>query len=132
MSFPPAKAFNPPISSTPILGPSSGNPKSFQDPKSVASVGNTIQAMSDQAAADTLYDAPVPKREGFRQGGEGFRNEIYSPWILRTESCSKKEGFSSVILSPADHEPYNRGNFLATILVFLGVGSILWSFSQKK
>ncbi len=127
MSFPPAKAFNPPVSSTPILGPSSGNPKSFQDPKSVASVGNTIQAMSDQAAADTLYDAPVPKREGF----EAFRNEVYSPWILRTESCSK-EGFSSVTLSPADHEPYKKGNFLATVLVFLGLGGILWSFSKKK
>ena len=130
MSFPPAKSFNPPVSSTPILGPSSGNPKSFQDPKSVASVGNTIQAMSDQAAADTLYDAPVPKREGF-QPREGFRNEVYSPWILRTESCSK-EGFSSVTLSPADHEPYKKENFLATVLVFLGLGGILWSFSKKK
>lgn len=127
MSFPPQKPFNPPVSKTPILGPSSGNPKSFQDPKSVASVGNTIQAMSDQAAADTLYDTPAPKREG-------FRNEVYSPWILRTESCSsvKKEGFSSVVLSPADHEPYKKGNLSALVLVFLGVGAILWSFSKKK
>jgi hypothetical protein len=134
MSFPPVKAFNPPVSSTPILGPSSGNPKSFQDPKSVASVGNTIQAMSDQAAADTLYDAPVPKREGFRQEGEGFRNEVYSPWILRTESCSrsKNEGFSSVILSPADHKPYKKNNFMATVLVFLGVGALLFSFNKRK
>lgn len=131
MSFPKEKPFNPPVSKPPVLGSSSGNPKSFQDPKSVASVGSTIQAMSDQAAADTLYDAPVAKKEGFRQGGEGFRNEVYSPWILRTESCSK-EGFSSVILSPADHEPYKKGNFLATAFVFLGVGCILWSFSQKK
>jgi hypothetical protein len=132
MPFPPTKAFNPPLSSTPILGPSSGNPTSFQDPKSVASVGNTIQAMSDQAAADTLYDAPAPKREGFQS--EGFRNEVYSPWILRTQSCSKvnKEGFSSVILRPTDYEPYKKGNFLATILVFLGVGSILWSFNKHK
>ena len=127
MSLPPPKAFNPPVSSTPILGASSGNPKSFQDPKSVASVGNTIQAMSDQAAADTLYDAPPPKKEGF----EAFRNEVYSPWILRTESCgrSKKEGFSSVLLRPAEHESYNRGNFPALVLVLLGVGTILWSFS---
>ena len=125
MSFPPQKPFNPPVSKTPILGPSSGNPKSFQDPKSVASVGNTIQAMSDQASADTLYDSPAPKLEG-------FRNEIYSPWILRTESCSKKEGFSSVILSPADHEPYKKGNLPALVLVILGVGAILWSFSRKK
>jgi len=135
MSGPSQKAFNPPVSSTPILGASSGNPKSFQDPKSVASIGNTIQAMSDQAAADTLYDAPAPKREGFRnERNEAFRNEVYSPWILRTESCSRvnKEGFASVLLSPADHEPYKKGNFLATLLVFLGVGSILWSFSKRK
>jgi hypothetical protein len=83
--------------------------------------------MSDQAAADTLYDAPAPKREG-------FRNEVYSPWILRTESCSrsKKEGFSSVILNPADHEPYNRKNFPALVLVLLGVGAILMSFYKHK
>ena len=133
MSFPPQKPFNPPVSKTPVLGPSSGNPKSFQDPKSVASVGNTIQAMSDQAAADTLYDTPAAKKEGFRnEQSEGFRNEIYSPWILRSESCSKKEGFSSVVLSPAEHQPYNKGNLPALVLVFLGVGAILWSFSRKK
>jgi len=132
MSGPPTKPFNPPVSKTPILGPSSGNPKSFQDPKSVASVGNTIQAMSDQAAADTLYDAPAPKKEGF-EPTQGFRNEVYSPWIMRTQACSKKEeGFSSVILSPADHEPYKKGNLPALVLVFLGVGAILWSFSTKK
>jgi len=129
MSFPAQKPFNPPVSSTPVLGPSSGNPKSFQDPKSVASVGNTIQAMSDQAAADTLYDAPVAKKEGF-EPSEGFRNEVYRPWILRTESCSK-EGFSSVILNPADHIPYKK-NYSALLLVFLGVGAILWSLSRKK
>lgn len=128
MSFPAQKPFSPPVSSTPVLGPSSGNPKSFQDPKSVASVGNTIQAMSDQAAADTLYDAPVAKK-GF-EPSEGFRNEVYRPWILRTESCSK-EGFSSVILNPADHIPYKK-NYSALLLVFLGVGAILWSLSRKK
>ena len=139
MSFPAQKAFNPPVSSTPVLGPSSGNPRSFQDPKSVASVGSTIQAMSDQASADTLYDAPAPKREGFEgfqpkgfEPSEGFRNEVYSPWIMRTQACSKKEGFSSVILSPADHEPYKKGNLPALVLVLLGVGAILWSFSRKK
>lgn len=133
MSFPPQKPFNPPVSKTPILGPSSGNPKSFQDPKSVASVGNTIQAMSDQASADTLYDTPPPKKEGF-EPSQGFRNEVYSPWIMRTQSCSsvKKEGFSSVILNPADHEPYKKRNLPALALIFLGVGAILWSFSRKK
>lgn len=138
MSFPAQKPFNPPVSKAPILGPSSGNPKSFQDPKSVASVGSTIQAMSDQASADTLYDAPIPKKEGFEgfqpkgfEPSEGFRNEVYSPWIMRTQACSK-EGFSSVILNPADHEPYKKGNFPALLLMVLGVGAILWSFSRKK
>jgi hypothetical protein len=136
MSFPAQKPFNPQVSSTPVLGASSGNPKSFQDPKSVASVGSTIQSMSDQASADTLYDAPVAKKEAFQSKGfepEAFRNEVYSPWILRTESCArdKKEGFSSVILSPTDYEPYKK-NHAALFLVILGVGAILWSFSRKK
>ena len=65
MSFPPPKPFNPPTTTVPILGSSSGNPKSYQDPKSVASIGSAIQAMTDQAKADTLYDAPSPKIEGF-------------------------------------------------------------------
>ena len=65
MSFPPEVPFNPKVNKVPILNESSGNPKSFQDPKSVASIGAKIQAMSDQAQADTLYDA---KPEGFRGG----------------------------------------------------------------
>lgn len=125
MSFPPTKAFNPPVSKTPILGPSSGNPASFQDPKSVASIGSTIQAMADQASADTLYDAPAPKRES-----EGFRNEIYSPWILKTGACSK-EGFSSVALKPADYESSSK-NIGALVLIILGVGALLASFSKRK
>lgn len=129
MSFPPEKSFNPPISKTPILGPSSGNPKSFQDPNSVASVGSTIQAMSDQAAADTLYDAPVPKREGFRQGGESFRNEVYSPWILRTQACSKTEGF--LTLNPQEYKPYKTNN-AALVLIILGVTALLVSFYKRK
>lgn len=84
MSFPKEKEFNPQISKVPILGPSSGNPKSFQDPNSLASLGSAIQAATDQAKADTLYDTPAAKFEG-------FRNELYSPWILGTEAC--KEGF---------------------------------------
>ena len=66
MSFPPEAAFNPKVSKVPILGASSGNPQSFQDPKNVASIGAKIQAMADQAQADTLYDTKVP--EGFRGG----------------------------------------------------------------
>ena len=65
MSFPPAKPFNPTVSKVPVLDASSGNPKSFQDPKSVASIGAKLQAMTDQAKADTLYDQTP---EGFRGG----------------------------------------------------------------
>ena len=55
----PSKAFNPKTTTVPILGPSSGNPSSLQDPKSVASIGSNIQAMTDQANADQLYDTQI-------------------------------------------------------------------------
>lgn len=66
MPFPPEVPFNPKVNKVPILDASSGNPKSFQDPKSVASIGAKLQAMTDQAEADTLYDSSKP--EGFRGG----------------------------------------------------------------
>jgi hypothetical protein len=73
MSSPPEVAFNPEVNKVPVLDASSGNPKSFQDPKSVASIGAKIQAMTDQAKADTLYDS---NKEGFRgmrfRSGGGF------------------------------------------------------------
>jgi hypothetical protein len=78
MSYPQEAPFNPSVSKVPVLDASSGNPKSFQDPKSVASIGAKIQAMADQAKADTLYDA---KTEGFRGRGFGIgrrRNRISS------------------------------------------------------
>lgn len=68
MSFPASPPFNPQVSKVPILGASSGNPASFRDPKSVASIGLSIQALADQAKADTLYDPPPPKPEGFVTG----------------------------------------------------------------
>jgi hypothetical protein len=85
MPFLPEKPFNPKVSKVPILSASSGNPASFQDPNSVASAGARIQAMADQAQADTLYDAQPTT-------SEGFRNAVYSPWILRTDAC--REGFT--------------------------------------
>jgi hypothetical protein len=89
MSFPQKKAFNPEVTSVPVISPSSGNPKAFQDPNSVASLGLRMQASSDQIKADTLYDPPIASKEGF---SNEFRNQVYSPWILGTEAC-KKEGF---------------------------------------
>jgi hypothetical protein len=126
MPFPAEAPFNPPVSKTPILGPSSGNPASFRDPSSVASTGNRIQAMTDQAKSDTLYDSPPPKAEGF----EAFRNDTYSPWILKSEAC-KKEGFSKMELSPADYIPYNH-KFTTSILVLVGLAAIFLSFSKAK
>ena len=116
MSFPKEKVFNPQVSRVPILGPSSGNPASFQDPNSMASLGLRIQAATDQAKADTLYDAPAPKPEG-------FRNQVYSPWILGTESC-KKEGFKRRFAS--DAEKFNpisnmRGYAGLAVLAFLAL-----------
>lgn len=69
MSFPPSKPFNPVVSRVPNLGPSSGDPKAQRDPNSLASLGSKLQAMTDQAAADRLYDAPMPtSKEGFSSG----------------------------------------------------------------
>lgn len=81
MSFPPLKPFNPPTTTVPILGSSSGNPQSFQDPKSVASIGSKIQAMTDQAKADTLYDAPTPKLEGFTCNSQ-YRDYITATLLI--------------------------------------------------
>ena len=88
MSFLPLKPFNPTVTAVPMLGPSSGNPKSLQDPNSLASIGSKLQAMTDQANADTLYDAkPSGKKEGFV--------DLYLPWIVRSPACkSKHEGFT--------------------------------------
>jgi len=92
MPFPAEAPFNPQVSKIPVLGSSSGNPKSFQDPNSVASVGSNIQAMADQAKADTLYDSPMPKKEGFRNM-EGFQHIVIGVLIVA--------GITSVILSMA-------------------------------
>lgn len=72
MPFPPEAAFNPEVNKIPVLDASSGNPKSFQDPKSVASIGSKIQAMTDQAQADTLYDSTEGFRGRYRLGGGGI------------------------------------------------------------
>ena len=124
MSFPKEKPFNPSVSKVPVLGPSSGNPAAFQDPNSVASLGLKIQSASDQAKADTLYDAPPPV--------EGFRNETYKPWILGTEAC-KKEGFSGSrdlartagIFNP----PHNNTGYIG--LGVLGLFIIYLSFKRR-
>ena len=61
MPFLPPKPFVPVVSHVPILGPSSGNPKSLNDPNSLGSIGGSLQSMTDQIKADTLYDT----KEGF-------------------------------------------------------------------
>lgn len=117
MSFPPEKPFNPKVSKVQSFGPSSGNPQAYQDPSSVASLGLRIQAATDQAKADTLYDAPPP-------ASEGFRNEVYSPWILGTEAC--KEGFKMRFPKGKGKGKFNpihnmRGYAGLVILAFLAV-----------
>jgi hypothetical protein len=111
MSFPPEKPFIPKVSKVHVLDASSGNPRSFQDPNSVATLGKSIQAMTDQVSADTLYDKK-----------EAFRNEVYSPWILKTEACTKKEGY----------ETHNKLNSGIMALVILGALGVMCSFYRKK
>ena len=121
MSFPPEKPFIPKVSKVHVLDASSGNPRSFQDPNSVATLGKSIQGMTDQVSADTLYDQK-----------EGFRNEMYSPWILKTEACSKKEGFSSVILRPEGYETQSKVNSGIMALIIIGTLGIMCSFYKRK
>ena len=124
MSFPPKKSFNPEVTSVPVIAPSSGNPKAFQDPNSVASLGLRMQASSDQIKADTLYDPPIASKEGF---SNEFRNQVYSPWILGTEAC-KKEGFKmnfpesllNMKLTKYRRNPIN-GFIGLVVLIFIGV-----------
>ena len=85
MPFLPTPAFSPSVSSVPVLGPSSGDPNAKKDPKSVASIGGNIQAMQDQAGADTLYDAKIK---------EGFLNGRNLPWIVNSQACRRVQGFS--------------------------------------
>ena len=67
MGFPADVPYNPTVSPVANLTPSSGDPRALKDPKSVASLGSKLQAMTDQANADTLYDSS--NKEGFLSGG---------------------------------------------------------------
>jgi hypothetical protein len=111
MPFPPSPPFNPSITSVPVLNSSSGDPKAKQDPKSVASIGANIQAMTDQANADTLYDAPIK---------EGFSNSGYVPWIVKSEACKRFEGFSD----------YNHA-FVSKMLVVTAAVVLFCSFLNR-
>jgi len=120
MPFPPSPPFNPSVSTVPILHSSSGDPKAKQDPKSIASVGANIQAMTDQAKADMLYDAPVKETApGTTKSSEGFRNE-YKPWIVNSEACRRFEGFS------------NYGpDLIPKLLVVAGAALLICSFISR-
>lgn len=111
MQFPPSPPFNPSITSVPILHSSSGDPKAKQDPKSVASIGANIQAMTDQANADTLYDAPLK---------EGFQDSSYVPWIVKSEACKRFEGFSDY-----------TSQTVSKVLFITGAVLLLCSFINK-
>ena len=80
MPFLPVKPFIPVVTPVPILGPSSGNPQSLRDPKSLGSIGSKLQAMTDQANADTLYDTKESHtNEGFV--GLATCNSIWEEYI---------------------------------------------------
>lgn len=113
MSTPlPNAPFNPPITKVPILNSSSGNPKSFQDPKSIASIGNNIQAMADQAKADTLYDAPAPKLESFANP---------APWIVNSQAC-RRESFVNMA---------NKTDIITAVLLVAAAGLLMCSIMTK-
>jgi len=123
MSFPAGPPFVPQVSNVPVFDASSGNPKALKDPNSTGAMGSRLQAMNDQAKADTLYDTPPNKVEG-------FSNESYSPWIRKTESCSKKEGFK-MNLSPSPYSPPNS-NLGVLLVIFGSLVALIISFSKKS
>ena len=98
--------FNPPVSTVPVLGPSSGDPKAKNDPKSTASIGANIQAMQDQAKADMLYDAPVK---------EGFSNA--TPWIVNTPACRRVQGFTDMNTMKLEPIPIILAGFGAILIM---------------
>jgi hypothetical protein len=124
MGFPPSPTFNPTVSKVPTLGPSSGDPKSKNDPKSIASIGANIQAMQDQANADRLYDAPVTQvSEGF----DDYNVMKYTPWIVKSQACRRVQGFADM----AEYRPVSNVPYVE-ILAGLGVVFILASFVCKE
>jgi hypothetical protein len=72
---------------------SSGDPNAYRDPKSVASIGKNLQAMTDQAAADTLYDT---KKEGF---SSGFRETPKERLIKHLSGVLMLSGFLLILYS---------------------------------
>ena len=102
--------FNPPVSTVPVLEPSSGDPRAKNDPKSTASIGTNIQAMQDQAKADMLYDAPL--KEGFSS---------YSPWIVNSQACRRVQGFTDMTPKRLDPIP----------AILAGLGAILIIISLR-
>jgi hypothetical protein len=74
MSFPAEKPFIPSVSKVVILDSSSGSPNATKDPKSLASLGSNLQAMVDQAQADTLYDVNKEGYTNYRYRGTGTKN----------------------------------------------------------
>ena len=125
MPLPAEAPFNPKVSAVPSLDASSGNPNAYKDPKSVASMGLKLQAMTDQSAADTLYDPPPPPRDG----KEGFQvQKLYKtkPWITQTEACRKTEGFQGSLTES------NTQQWTLLALAAGAAGLLICSFIRRK
>ena len=115
MGVPTSPPFNPSVSSVPVLGPSSGDPRAKNDPKSPASIGANIQALKDQSNADRLYDAPVTQvSEGF----ESYNSVSYMPWIVRSQACRRVQGF----IDMAEYKSLPKTDYLK---ILTGVGMLI-------
>jgi hypothetical protein len=69
------------LSVPPNLGQTSGDEKYLIDTNSLASISQKMQVLNDQIVADSSNDTKVKKKK------EGFRNEIFNPWILEPNLC---------------------------------------------
>uniref|UniRef100_A0A6C0LMJ7 Uncharacterized protein n=1 Tax=viral metagenome TaxID=1070528 RepID=A0A6C0LMJ7_9ZZZZ len=138
MPFPPEAPFNPKVSAVPNLDSSSGNPAAYKDPKSTASMGLKLQAMSDQASADTLYDPPPPPRKGEKEGFQVQNLYKRGPWITQTEACKKQDTYFFNEEGFNDFKGYHESstlsstNWILLSITAAAAGLLICSFVQKK
>jgi hypothetical protein len=69
------------LSVPPNLGQTSGDEKDLNESDSLSSISRKMQALNDQIITDSSNDTKVKKKK------EGFRNEIFNPWVLEHDIC---------------------------------------------
>jgi len=69
------------LSVPPDLDDTSGDEKDLNDPNSIDSINKKMKVLNNQIITDSSTDTKMQKKK------EGFRNEIFNPWILEPNLC---------------------------------------------